>query len=155
MKRLTVCLSIGLSVCLTNWGLYAVFCFTFSVPNFQYHILHPQYSACLTVSLSVWHMHVFVCTFVHPSVCLHVCAFWSTLLGPSVYLSVSRSVCLYPYACLSVCVINPPSPSRVSCILFPLPSCLSIPHITYWPVLNFCTDPSKLAFDPQIRQHKL
>lgn len=95
MKRLTVCLSISLSVCLTNWGPLCRFLFTCSVHNFQYHILHPQYSACLTVSLSVWRMHVFVCTFVHPSVCLHVCAFWSTLLGPSVYLSVSRSVCLY------------------------------------------------------------
>ena len=155
MKRLTVCLSIGRSVCLPD-QLRPIcrFLFTCSVHNFQYHILHPQYSACLTVSLSVWRLQVFVCTFVHQSVCLHVCAFWSTLLGPSVYLSVSRCLYVLMHVCPYVW-LTPPSPSLVSCILFPLPSCLSIPHITYWPVLNFCTDPSKLAFDPQIRQHKL
>ena len=145
MKRLTVCLSIGLSVCLTNWDLYAVFCLlvqftTFYITYCIHNIRLVLLSYCLT--------------FVHPSVCLHVCAFWSTLLGPSVYLSVSRCLYVLMHVCPYVW-LTPPSPSLVSCILFPLPSCLSIPHITYWPVLNFCTDPSKLAFDPQIRQHKL
>ena len=153
MKRLTVCLSIGLSVCLTNWGLYAVFCLLvqFTTFNITYCIHNIR-----LVLLSVYPSDVCTYLYVLSSIRLHVCAFWSTLLGPSVYLSVSRFVCLY--VLMHVCLyawLTPPSPSLVSCILFPLPSCLSIPHITYWPVLNFCTDPSKLAFDPQIRQHKL
>ena len=110
MKRLTVCLSIGRSVCLPD-QLRPIcrFLFTCSVHNFLYHILHPQYSACLTVSLSVWRLQVFVCTFVHPSVCLHVCAFWSTLLGPSVYLSVSRCLYVLMHVCPYVW-LTPPLP---------------------------------------------
>lgn len=156
MKRLTVCLSIGLSVCLTNWGLYAVFCLLvqFTTFNITYCIHNIR-----LVLLSVYPSDVCTYLYVRSSIRLSVSMsvpfgllYWVRL---STCRSVGLCVCILMHVCLYVWLTPPPSPSLVSYILFPLPSCLSIPHITYWPVLNFCIDPSKLAFDPQIRQHKL
>ena len=157
MKRLTVYLSIGLSVCLTNWGRYAVFCLLvqFTTFNITYCIHNIR-----LVLLSVYPSDVCKYLYVRSSIRLSVSMSVPFGLLYCVRLSTCRSVglcvCMSLYMSVRMCDYPPPpSPSLVSCILFPLPSCLSIPHITYWPVLNFCTDPSKLAFDPQIRQHKL
>ena len=150
-------LSIFLLVCLSAWPTEADMPFSVYLFSSQLSISHIAstifgLSYCQFIRLT----YVSICMYVRPSVCLSPCLCLLVYFTGSVCLPVGQSVSVCPYACLSVCVINPPpSPSLVSCILFHLPSCLSIPHITYWPVLNFCTDPSKLAFDPQIRQHKL
>lgn len=108
MKRLNVCLSIGLSVCLTNWGLYAVFFLLVQYTTF--YITYCIHNIRL-VLLSVYPSDVCTYLYVRSSIRLHVCAFWSTLLGPSVYLSVSRFVCLY--VLMHVCPyvwLTPPLP---------------------------------------------
>lgn len=152
-------LPVFLLVCLSAWPTEAYMPFSVYLFSSLLSISHIAstifgLSYCQFIRLT----YARICMYVRPSVCLSPCLCLLVYFTGSVCLPVGQSVCVSvcPYVCLSVCVINPPpSPSRVSCILFPLPSCLSIPHITYWPVLNFCTDPSKLAFDPQIRQHKL
>lgn len=104
-------LSIFLLVCLSAWPTEADMPFSVYLFSSQLSISHIAstifgLSYCQFIRLT----YVSICMYVRPSVCLSPCLCLLVYFTGSVCLPVGQSVSVCPYACLSVCVINPPLP---------------------------------------------
>lgn len=103
MKRLTVCLSIGLSVCLTNWGLYAVFCLLVQFTTFNItYCIHNIRLVLLSVYPSDICTYLYVRSSIRLSVSMSVpfgLLYWVRL---STCRSVGLCVCILMHVCLYV-----------------------------------------------------
>ena len=126
-------LSVFLLVCLSAWPTEAYMPFSVYLFSSQLSISHISskifgLSYCQFIRLTF----ASICMYVRPSVCLSPCLCLLVYFTGYVCLPVGQSVCVSvcPYACLSVCAINPP-PLPFSGVLHFISSSIMPVNTTY------------------------